>query len=264
MWDGSAVFCCRTLSVCLCIWSILLGSAVLFPSDSDHSVNTISARGAAMFVCVCPSLSSACVRWVCIWSTCFSVSYLTLCTDTLPYCTLSLGTDSIAFYSVVEFGFANEWCNSVWFVQWSDWFWCCDSEHHRWSIRTEALDQPREGLAFFAHLLVLQGFIMYDWGSLSFRCFQNWIALFCIFMIRGYLPNSALHVLFVVCRCTCSIFLQSSACRVSIGCFSHLVRSWFSLSQGSVSFVHWFISAVSSGVCGLLFPYWECCIMTHL
>ncbi len=61
MWDGSAVFCCRTLSVYLCIWSILLGSAVLFPSDSDHSVNTISARGAAMFVCVCPSLSSACV-----------------------------------------------------------------------------------------------------------------------------------------------------------------------------------------------------------
>ncbi len=48
MWDGSAVFCCRTLSVYLCIWSILLGSAVLFPSDSDHSVNTISARGAAM------------------------------------------------------------------------------------------------------------------------------------------------------------------------------------------------------------------------
>ncbi len=113
MWDGSAVFCCRTRSVYLCIWSILLGSAVLFPSDSDHSVNTISARGAAMFVCVCPSLSSACVRWVCIWSTCFSVSYLTLCTDTLLYCTLSLGTDSIAFYSVVEFGFANEWCNCL-------------------------------------------------------------------------------------------------------------------------------------------------------
>ncbi len=38
MWDGSAVFCCRTLSVYLCIWSILLGSAVLFQSDSDHSV----------------------------------------------------------------------------------------------------------------------------------------------------------------------------------------------------------------------------------
>ncbi len=41
MWDGSAVFCRRTLSVYLCIWSTLLGSAVLFPSDSDHSVNTI-------------------------------------------------------------------------------------------------------------------------------------------------------------------------------------------------------------------------------
>ena len=35
---------------------------------------------------LCASLSSACVRWVCIWS----VSYLTLCTDTLPYSTLSL------------------------------------------------------------------------------------------------------------------------------------------------------------------------------
>ncbi len=56
MWDGSAVFCHRTLSIYLCIWSILLGSAVLFPSDSDHSVNTISAPGAAMFVGVCPSL----------------------------------------------------------------------------------------------------------------------------------------------------------------------------------------------------------------
>ncbi len=45
MWDGSAVFCRRTLSVYLCIWSTLLGSAVLFPSDSGHSVNTISAPG---------------------------------------------------------------------------------------------------------------------------------------------------------------------------------------------------------------------------
>ncbi len=104
MWDGSAVFCCRTLSVYLCIWSILLGSAVLFPSDSDHSVNTISARGAAMFVCVCPSLSSACVRRVCILVNVLLSFLSTLCTDTLPYCTLSLGTDSIAFYSVVEFG----------------------------------------------------------------------------------------------------------------------------------------------------------------
>ncbi len=43
MWDGSAVFCRSTLSVYLCIWSTLLGSAVLFPSDSGHSVNTISA-----------------------------------------------------------------------------------------------------------------------------------------------------------------------------------------------------------------------------
>ncbi len=62
MSDGSAVFYHRTLSVCLCIWSILLGSAALFPSDSDHCVNTISAPGAAMFFCVCMSLSSACVR----------------------------------------------------------------------------------------------------------------------------------------------------------------------------------------------------------
>ncbi len=31
-----------------CIWSTLSGSAVLFPSDSGHSVNTISAPGAAM------------------------------------------------------------------------------------------------------------------------------------------------------------------------------------------------------------------------
>ncbi len=110
-WSGRVVnvgwICCILY---LYIWSTLLGSAVLFPSDSGHSVNTISAPGAAMFVCVCPSLSSACVRWNCIWSTCFSVSYLKLWTDTLPYCTLSLGTDSIAFYSVVEFGFANEWC----------------------------------------------------------------------------------------------------------------------------------------------------------
>ncbi len=30
MWDGSAVFCQSTLSVYLCIWSTLLGSAVLF------------------------------------------------------------------------------------------------------------------------------------------------------------------------------------------------------------------------------------------
>ncbi len=48
MWDGSAVFCRSTLSVYLCIWSTLSGSAVLFPSDSGHSVNTISAPGAAM------------------------------------------------------------------------------------------------------------------------------------------------------------------------------------------------------------------------
>ncbi len=45
MWDGSAVFCRSTLSVYLCIWSTLSGSAVLFPSDSGHSVNTISAPG---------------------------------------------------------------------------------------------------------------------------------------------------------------------------------------------------------------------------
>ncbi len=107
MSDGSAVFYHRTLSVYMCTWSILLGSAVLFPTGSDHSVNTISAPGAAIFFCVCLSLSSACVRLVCIWSTCFSVSYLTLCIDTLPYCTLSLWTNGIAFYSVVEFGFAN-------------------------------------------------------------------------------------------------------------------------------------------------------------
>ncbi len=43
MWDGSALFCHSTLSVYLCIWSTLLGSAVLFPSDTGHSVNTISA-----------------------------------------------------------------------------------------------------------------------------------------------------------------------------------------------------------------------------
>ncbi len=48
MWDGSAVFCHRTLSVYLCIWSTLLESAVLFLSDSGHSVNTIFAPGAAM------------------------------------------------------------------------------------------------------------------------------------------------------------------------------------------------------------------------
>ncbi len=95
----------------------------------NHNIRTNQITAQIKQICVCPSLSSACVRWVCIWSTCFSVSYLTLWTDTLPYCTLSLGTDSIAFYSVVEFGFASEWCSSVWFVQWSDWFWCCDSEH---------------------------------------------------------------------------------------------------------------------------------------
>ncbi len=54
---GSAVFYHRTQSVCPCIWRILFGSTVLFPSDSDHSVNTISAPGAAMFFCVCLSLS---------------------------------------------------------------------------------------------------------------------------------------------------------------------------------------------------------------
>ncbi len=59
MWDGSAVFCRRTLSVYLCIWRTLLGSAVLFPSDSGHSVNTISAPGAAMFVCLYHQLVSA-------------------------------------------------------------------------------------------------------------------------------------------------------------------------------------------------------------
>ncbi len=147
------------------IWTILLGSAVLFPSDSDHSVNTISAPGAAMFFCVCASLSSACVRWVCIWSMCFSVSYLTLCTDTLPYCTLSLGPNSTAFYSVVVFGLLSLLIS-----------WYC------------------------------RALLWYDWGSLSFRCFQNLIAIFCIFMIIGYLPNSALHALFVVCRCTCNIY----------------------------------------------------------
>uniref|UniRef100_A0A671L034 Regulatory-associated protein of mTOR n=1 Tax=Sinocyclocheilus anshuiensis TaxID=1608454 RepID=A0A671L034_9TELE len=52
MSDGSAVLYHRTLSVYLCIWGILLGSAVLFPSDSDHSVNTVSAPVAAMFFCV--------------------------------------------------------------------------------------------------------------------------------------------------------------------------------------------------------------------
>ncbi len=51
MWDGSAVFC---LSVYLCIWSTLLGSAVLFPSDSDHSVNTI---------CCALSMSSQPHQW---------------------------------------------------------------------------------------------------------------------------------------------------------------------------------------------------------
>ncbi len=60
MSDGSAVFYHRTL----CIWSILLGSAVLFPSYSDHGVNAISSPVAAMFFCVYPSLSSACVRVV--------------------------------------------------------------------------------------------------------------------------------------------------------------------------------------------------------
>ncbi len=49
MSDGSAAFYHRTLSACPCIWSILLGSAVLFPSDSDHSMNTISSPVVAMF-----------------------------------------------------------------------------------------------------------------------------------------------------------------------------------------------------------------------
>ncbi len=43
-----AVFYHRILSIYLCIWSTLLGRAVLFPSDSDRSVNTISAPGASV------------------------------------------------------------------------------------------------------------------------------------------------------------------------------------------------------------------------
>ncbi len=60
MLDGSAVFCRSTLSVYLCIWSTLLGSAVLFPSDSGHSVNNLCSGGSHVCLCLPVSIISLC------------------------------------------------------------------------------------------------------------------------------------------------------------------------------------------------------------
>ena len=45
---------------------------------------------------------------------------------------------------------------------------------------------------------------------------QDQLALFCILIISGCQPNSALHALFGVLRCTLRIFLQNSECGVSL------------------------------------------------
>ncbi|CDR00256.1 unnamed protein product [Oncorhynchus mykiss] len=57
------------------------------------------------------------------------------------------------------------------------------------------------------------------WELLSFR----------VLIISGYRPNSALHASFGVLHCIQRIFLQNSACRVSIWCLS------LSLSGGGIS-----------------------------
>ncbi len=46
---------------------------------------------------------------------------------------------------------------------------------------------------------------------------------FCILIINGNRPNSALHALLGVFLCSFRIILQNSVCRASVGCLSHLV-----------------------------------------
>ncbi len=62
-----------------------------------------------------------------------------------------------------------------------------------------------------------------DSVGLDFRCIQNLRDLFCILMINGNRPYSALHALLNVLLCNFIIILQNSVCRASVGYLSHLV-----------------------------------------
>ncbi len=58
-------------------------------------------------------------------------------------------------------------------------------------------------------------------GHLILGNYKKIIALFCIFSMRGYWLNSALHILFGVFLWTCRMFLQNSVWEDSIVVLSH-------------------------------------------